>query len=88
MRYFVTGASGWVGSAVTAELIAAGHDVVGLARSDASAEAMSAAGATPLRGDITDLDSLRTGADCADGIVHTAFIHDFTAMENAAAVRF
>jgi nucleoside-diphosphate-sugar epimerase len=88
MRVFVTGASGWVGSAVTAELIAAGHQVVGLARSDAAAEAVAAAGAEVQRGDITDLDSLRTGAKGADGIIHTAFIHDFTAHENAAAVDF
>ncbi|MCU1525513.1 MAG: NAD-dependent epimerase/dehydratase [Microbacteriaceae bacterium] len=88
MRVFVTGASGWVGSAVTAELIAAGHQVVGLARSDASAEAIAAAGAEVQRGDITDLDSLRAGAEGADGIIHTAFIHDFNAHEDAAAVDF
>jgi nucleoside-diphosphate-sugar epimerase len=88
MRVFVTGASGWVGSAVTAELIASGHQVVGLARSDASAEAVSAAGAEVQRGDITDLDSLRAGAEGVDGIIHTAFIHDFNAHEAAAAVDF
>jgi nucleoside-diphosphate-sugar epimerase len=88
MRVFVTGASGWVGSAVTAELIAAGHQVVGLARSDASAEAIAAAGAEVQRGDITDLGSLRAGAEGADGIIHTAFIHDFNAHEDAAAVDF
>jgi nucleoside-diphosphate-sugar epimerase len=88
MRVFVTGASGWVGSAVTAELIAAGHQVVGLARSDASAEAVAAAGAEVRRGDITDLDSLRAGAEGADGIIHTAFIHDFNAHDDAAAVDF
>src|ERR1700712_2257799 len=86
MRIFVTGASGWIGSAVTAELIASGHQVVGLARSDASAAKVAALGAEVQRGDITDLDSLRAGADGADGIVHTAFIHDFTAHEDAAAV--
>ncbi len=88
MRVFVTGASGWIGSAVTAELIAAGHKVVGLARSDASARAVAAAGAQVQRGDLTDLDSLRAGADGADGIIHTAFIHDFNAHAEAAAVDF
>ncbi|MEJ1231108.1 MAG: SDR family oxidoreductase [Galbitalea sp.] len=88
MRVFVTGASGWIGSAITAELIEAGHQVVGLARSDASAEAITAAGAEVQRGDITDLDSLRAGAEGADGIIHTAFIHDFNAHEEAAAVDF
>ena len=86
MRVFVTGASGWIGSAVTAELISRGHRVVGLARSDASAEKVAALGADVQRGDITDLDSLRAGAEGADGIVHTAFIHDFTAHADAAAV--
>jgi nucleoside-diphosphate-sugar epimerase len=88
MRVFVTGASGWIGSAVTAELLAAGHQVVGLARSDSSAEAVSAAGAEVQRGDLTDLDSLRAGAEAADGIIHTAFIHDFNAHEDASAVDF
>lgn len=88
MRYFVTGASGWIGSAVTTELLSLGHEVVGLARSDAAAAAVAAAGATVQRGDITDLDSLRAGADGVDGIVHTAYIHDFSAMEHAAEVDF
>lgn len=88
MRVFVTGASGWVGSAVTEELIAAGHHVIGLARSDASAAAIAAAGAEVRRGDITDLDSLRAGVEGADGVIHTAFIHDFTAHEAAAEVDF
>ena len=86
MRIFVTGASGWIGSAVTAELIAAGQQVVGLARSDAAAERVAAMGATVQRGDITDHVGLRAGADGVDGIVHTAFIHDFSAHEAAAAV--
>jgi len=76
LRIFVTGASGWIGSAVVAELLAADHAVLGLARSDASAGAVAAAGAEVCRGDIGDLDVLRSAARDSDGVVHLAFRHD------------
>jgi nucleoside-diphosphate-sugar epimerase len=81
MRVFVTGANGSIGSVVIPELIAAGHEVLGLVRSDASATAVTAAGGTPLRGDLADLESLRTGVAQTDGVVNLAFNNDWGNME-------
>ncbi len=77
MRVFVTGATGFIGSRIVPELIAAGHQVLGLTRSDTGAQALLRAGAQAHRGNIEDLDSLRSGADACDATIHTAFDHDF-----------